>query len=114
METLRVRPLIWTARGSAIAFVFLNVADAWLTTKLLAHGGVEAFWWSSSFNANMFIKAFLAFLVAAILVRVGKARLLRWLNAAMVIVVISNGICFLSYQTSWLYWQSKIGTFLPP
>jgi len=110
---MRVR-LIRTARVSAIAFVVLNVADAWLTTKLLAHGGVEAFWWSSSFNANMLIKALLALVVAAALIRLGKARLLRWLNAAMVVVVISNGICFLSYQTSFLYWQSQVGTFLPP
>ena len=103
-----------TAGVSAIAFVFLNVADAWLTQQLLAHGGVEACWWSSSFNANMFIKALLAFLVAVVLMRVGKARLLVWLNAAMVIVVISNALCFLSYQTSWFYWQSQISTFSPP
>jgi len=95
--------------GVALAmFVCLNVADAWLTTQLLAHGGVEAIWWSSPFNGNMFIKGFLAFLVTIFLIRLGKAGLLKWLNIAMLFVVLSNGVCFLSYLGSWLYWQTQI------
>jgi len=111
---IAVKSLVRTAGVSVIAFILLNIADAWLTQQLLAHEGVEAFWWSSSFNSSVLIKGLLAFLVAVVLMRVGKARLLRWLNAAMVIVVISNVLCFLSYQTSWFYWQSQISTFSPP
>lgn len=90
---------------NALAFVGLNIADAWLTTQLLAHGGVESFWWSAHYNANMFVKGLLALLAAIILIRLGKARLLKWLNIAMLFVVLSNGICFLGYFISWLYWQ---------
>ncbi len=105
------RIAISTTAASAMVFVSLNVTDAWLTTQLLAHGGVEAVWWSSSFNSNMFIKGFLAFLVTIFLIRLGKAKLLKWLNVGMVFVVLSNGICFSGYLGSWLYWQTQIATF---
>jgi len=96
---------------TAAVFVCLNIADAWLTTQLLAHDGVEAFWWSSHFNSNMFVKGLLAVLVAILLIRLGKARLLKWLNIAMLLVVLSNGLCFSGYLGSWLYWQTQIATY---
>lgn len=99
-----------TAIISPMVFISLNVIDAWLTTQALAHGGVEIVWWFSPFNANMLVKGFLAFLVAIVLIRLGKARLLKWLNIAMLFVVLSNGICFLGYFGSWLYWQNQIAT----
>jgi len=102
---IRSRPL------SALSFVCLNIADAWLTQQLLAHGGVEAVWWSSSFNGNMLIKALLAFLVVIILVRLGREKVLRWLNIGMLFVVLSNGLCFLGYTGSWFYWQTQIATY---
>lgn len=92
-------------------FVGLNIADAWLTTQLLAHGGAEACWWSSHYNSNIIIKGVLALLIAIVLTRLGKARLLKWLNIAMLIVVLSNGICYLGFLSSWLYWQTRIATF---
>jgi len=91
--------------------VLLNVADAWLTTQLLAHGGVEAVWWSSHFNSNMFLKGLLALLVALIFICIGRAYILKWLNIGMVFVVFSNLVCFLGYSVSWLYWQTQIATF---
>jgi hypothetical protein len=96
---------------SALIFAFLNIADAWLTTHLLALGGIEAVWWSSHFNSNMLIKGVLALLISAVLIRLGKAKMLRWLNIGMVFVVLSNGLCFLGYLSSWLYWQSQIATY---
>lgn len=105
-----MRRIASTTAASAMAFVSLNVADAWLTQQLLAHGGVEAVWWSSSFNGNMWVKGYLAFLVVVLLVGRGKEKLLRWLNIGMLFVVLSNGICFLGYLGSWLYWQSQIAT----
>ncbi len=92
-------------------FVCLNIADAWLTTQLLGHNGVEAFWWSSHYNSNMVIKGLLSLLVAVLLNLLGKAKLLKWLNIAMLFVVLSNGLCFLGYLCSWLYWQSQIATY---
>jgi hypothetical protein len=92
-------------------FVGLNVADAWLTTQLLAHDGIESFWWSASYNSNIFVKGLLALLVAVVIIRTGKAKLLKWLNIAMLFVVLSNGLCFLGYLISWSYWQTQIATY---
>jgi branched-subunit amino acid transport protein len=97
-----------TTVKSALAFVCFNVADAWLTDHLLSHQGVEAVWWSSAFNSDVFVKGLMAFLVAILLIRIGKPKLLTWLNVGMILVVLSNGICFLSYLGSWLYWQTQI------
>ncbi len=96
---------------TAAVFVCLNMADAWLTTQLLARDGIEAFWWSSHYNSNMIIKGILALLVAIVLTRLGKARLLKWLNIAMLFVVLSNGICFSGYLGSLFYWQTQIATY---
>lgn len=100
-------------RGAVAAAVFvgLNLADAWLTAQLLAHKGVEAFWWSAHYNSDMAVKGFLALLIAAVLLRWGQARLLKWLNIAMLFVVFSNGLCFLGYFISWCYWQTQIATY---
>lgn len=92
-------------------FVLLNVADAWLTAYLLNHGGVEVVWWSSPFNGNMLVKGLLAFLAAILLIRLDKARLLKLLNIVMLLVVLSNGLCFSGYLGSWLYWQTQIATY---
>ena len=110
---LRTKGLLatWVHWQAASIFVLLNVADARLTTHLLNHGGVEIVWWSSPFNGNMLVKGFLASLVAIVLIRLGKARLLKWLNIAMLFVVLSNGICFSGYLGSWLYWQTQIATY---
>ena len=99
-----------TTVGMAVC-VCLNVADAWLTQRLLANNGTEMFWWSAHFNSNVLIKGALALLIAAVLIRLGKAKMLRWLNIGMTFVVLSNGLCFLGYLSSWLYWQSQIATY---
>jgi hypothetical protein len=78
-------------------FVCLNGVDAWLTTQLLHRGGVEAFWWSASFNSNMLVKGLLALAVSLALIQLGKPRLLLWLNIGMSVVVLLNGTGFLAY-----------------
>ena len=98
-------------RTAASIFVLLNVADAWLTTHLLNHGGVEAVWWSSHFNSNVMVKGLLSLLVAFLLIRFNRAYLLNWLNIGMLFVVLSNGLCFLGYLGSWLYWQTQIAIY---
>ena len=82
---------------SAIVFVCLNGVDAWLTTQLLHRGGVEAFWWSASFNSNMLVKGLLALAVSLALIQLGKPKLLLWLNIGMSVVVLLNGAGFLVY-----------------
>jgi len=82
---------------SAIVFVCFNGVDAWLTTQLLHRGGVEAFWWSASFNSNMLVKGLLALAVSLALIQLGKPRLLLWLNIGMSIVVLLNVTSFLAY-----------------
>jgi hypothetical protein len=69
-------------------------------------------WWSSYFNSNVVIKGALALLMAIILTRFAKAHLLKWLDVGMMLVVLSNGICFLGYLGSWLYWQTQIVSHL--
>jgi hypothetical protein len=96
----------------AVIFILLNIVDAWLTQQLLAHNGTEMIWWSSHFNSNIVIKGALALLIAIILTRFGKAHLLKWLDIGMILVVLSNGICFLGYLGSWLYWQTQIVSHL--
>ena len=113
MGFLRTKGLLATGghyRATSI-FAVLNLADAWLTTQLLSRGGAEILWWSSHYNSNVIIKGTLALLVAIILISLGKAHLLKWLNIAMLIVVLSNGVTFLGYLSSWLYWQTQIATY---
>jgi hypothetical protein len=101
----------WVHWRLASIFVLLNVIDALLTTHLLNHGGTEVVWWSSHFNSNPMLKGLLAFLVAFLLIRLNRTQLLKWLNIGMVFVVLSVGLCFLTYTGSWLYWQTKIATY---
>ena len=113
MDIKRTKGLLatWGRWPAASIFVLLNVADAWLTTYLLNHGGVEAVWWSAHFNSNAMVKGLLALLVAFLLIRFNRAYLLNWLNTGMLFVVLSNGLCFLGYAGSWLYWQTQIATY---
>jgi hypothetical protein len=82
---------------STIVFVYLNGVDAWLTTRLLERGGVEAFWWSASFNSDMLVKGLLALAISLAVIQLGKPRLLLWLNIGMSVVVLLNGTGFLAY-----------------
>ena len=94
-----------------LIFVALNMADAWLTQQLLAHDGIEMFWWSASFNADILIKGILALLIAFFITRLDRPHLLKWLITGMVFVVLSNGICYMGYLGSSIYWQTQIATY---
>lgn len=87
------------------------MADAWLTQQLLANNGVEMFWWSAHFNSNIVIKGFLALFVGIVLTRLDKTHLLKWLVIGMVLVVLSNGLCYMGYLGSLIYHQSRIATY---
>lgn len=82
----------------AIAFVGLNLADAWLTEQLIAAGGGEANRLVRAYGSNMLlIKGFLALAIALLLVRFGKAKLLFALNLCMVAVVLWTWGWLLTY-----------------
>jgi len=100
----------WTTWATLI-FVVLNMTDAWLTQQLLAHDGTEMFWWSVHFNSNIIIKGLLALVITLVLTRLDKVHILKWLIIGMVLVVVSNGICYSGYIGSWLYWQTQIATY---
>ena len=86
-----------SATINSLVFVGLNLADAWLTAELVAHGGGEANPIVSLYDGNMLIKGFLAVAVVFILVRLGKAKLLGVLNVCMVAVVLWTGSVVLTY-----------------
>ena len=49
-------PIAFTTWVSATLFIGLNLADAWVTKQLLAHGGGEANAIASAYGSNMLIK----------------------------------------------------------
>lgn len=82
----------------AIAFVGLNLADAWLTQQLITVGGGEANLLVRAYGSNMLvIKGFLALAIALLLVRFGKSKLLFALNLCMVAVVLWTWGWLLTY-----------------
>jgi len=82
---------------NGLMFIGLNLADAWVTKQLLAHGGGEANAIASTYGDDMLIKGFLALAIALLLVRLGKAKLLSVLNICMVAVVFWTGYWLLTY-----------------
>ena len=96
---------------NGLLFVGLNIADAWLTTELLAIGGAEANWWDMFFSASVFsttnlmvLKVLLATAVVLVLIRLGKGKLLWLLNVGISVVVLSNLVCFMSYLAGLYGW----------
>ena len=82
---------------NSLIFVGLNLADAWVTKELLAHGGSEANPIVSAYGSNALIKGFLALAIVLILVRLDKAKLLKVLNIGMVTVVLWTGGWVVTY-----------------
>ena len=79
-----------------LAFVGLNIADAWVTKQLLAHGGGEANP-LAVYGSDMLFKGLAALAVGLVLLRFGKLRLLKVLNICMVAVVLWSGGWLLTY-----------------
>lgn len=97
-------PLSVAATCNGLVFVGLNLADAWLTGRLLALGGQEVLWWAAPFNSNMLVKTLLALGIVLLLVVLGKAKLLWLLNIGISVVLFSNLACFLSYLAGLYGW----------
>ena len=91
------RQIQLTEHLQGLLFIFLNVADAWLTKQLIANGGAEANPIVDGYGASLTIKALLAVIIVAILGVTGKVRYLRLLNIGMLLVVLWTGGWLLTY-----------------
>jgi len=80
-----------------LLFIFLNIADAWLTEQLIANGGAEANPIVDGYGASLAVKALLAVFIVAILGITGKPRFLRLINVGMSLVVLWTGGWLLTY-----------------
>lgn len=81
-----------TLTAAPLAFIGLNILDAWLTGRLIAMGSREANPIVVPYGDNMLIKGLLAAAIALLLVRFARTKLLWILNICMLAVVIWNGI----------------------
>lgn len=80
---------------SGIVFVALNVLDALFTRIALSHGAVEVMPFARLFGSNLLLKGLIAAAVVALLVRLERPKLLRWLNIGMGAVVAWGGLVVL-------------------
>ena len=80
-----------------LLFIFLNIADAWLTEQLIVNGGAEANPIVDGYGASLAVKALLAVFIVAVLGVTGKARFVRLLNVGMLLVVLWTGGWLLTY-----------------
>ena len=80
-----------------LLFIFLNIADAWLTEQLVTNGGAEANPVVDGYGASLAVKALLAVLIVAVLGIAGKPRFLKLLNLGMLLVVLWTGGWLLTY-----------------
>ena len=83
-------------------WILLNILDLVLTYKFVGAAGIEGNWFlgqvmNINFGLMCFVKLFLAGLIAWVLIRTAKGRLLKPLSIALGIIVVWNlgvGIIF--------------------
>ena len=97
MSVVVKRQVSIAAHLQGLLFIFLNIADAWLTEQLIANGGAEANPIVDGYGASLAIKALLAVLIVTLVAVTGKARFLRLLNIGMILVVLWTGGWLLTY-----------------
>jgi hypothetical protein len=97
MEPLSDQNISLTEYLQGLLFIFLNIADAWLTERLIANGGAEANPIVDGYGASLAVKALLAVTIVAILGVTGKVRYLRLLNIGMSLIVVWTGGWLLTY-----------------
>ena len=73
-----------------VAFVVLNVTDAYLTQLVLAMGGVELNPLAEPFGSNMLVRGLLAACIAVVILLAGKKSWLRVLTIIVLLVVVWN------------------------
>ena len=83
---------------NGLAFVGLNMVDAWLTREHLAIGNYEGNPLVADYGSVVWFKGLLALIILIVLLGLGKAKLLWVLNVFMLAVVLWNA-------GWWLYFQ---------
>lgn len=82
-----------------LAFVGLNILDAYLTGIVLALGGVEVNPIAATgFGSNMLLKGLVAAAIAIALVSLRKGNLLKPLNLGMFLIAVWNGFAIRTWS----------------
>ena len=84
-------------------FVVLNLADAQLTKILLSMGGQEMCFWGMPYNTNLYVKTIVPLSIAIALVLFGKSKLLVWLNACMVVIVLMHIVMITTWWCGYAF-----------
>lgn len=74
----------------AVAFVALNIADAYLTKIGLAAGAIEVNPLMASLGSSMIIKGVIALVLVGALYLLGKERILSLLNFGLLGIILWN------------------------
>lgn len=86
----------------SIAFMILNVVDAYLTQLNLAMGAIEVNPLAEPFGSNMLVRGLLALAVVALTVSARKVRWLLYLNVLVLWVVVWNLWQHVGAECGWL------------
>ena len=81
-----------------IAFVGLNILDAWLTGTALVLGSSELNPIATGFGSSMLLKGLISFAIVVALVLLKRGSLLKPLNVGMLVVVLWNGFAIWSWM----------------
>ena len=81
-----------------IAFIGLNLVDAWLTGIALGLGSYELNpFLGARFGSSMLVKGLIGCLIVTALVLFKRGRLLKPLSLGMVLICVWNGLAILSW-----------------
>jgi hypothetical protein len=83
---------------NSVAFIGLNMVDAWLTREHLEIGNDEGNPLAAGYGSVVWFKGLLALLVLIVLLGFGKGKLLWVLNVFMLAVVLWNAGWLLYFQ----------------
>ncbi|GAI90047.1 unnamed protein product [marine sediment metagenome] len=83
---------------NSLAFIVLNMVDAWLTREHLAIGNYEGNPLVAGYGSVVWFKGLLALVILIVLLGLGKTKLLWILNMFMLAVVLWNAGWLLYFQ----------------
>jgi len=98
MKVFSREPVSIALACNGLVLVGLSIADGWLTGQLIARGCYEINPMVSAYGSNLIVKGLLAFVIAFLLIRLGKTKVLWVVNICMLAVV--------SWNSGWLLYLS--------
>jgi len=82
-----------------VAFIALNILDAWLTSVALGLGSYELTpFMNMRFGSSMLVKGLIAVEIVMLLILFRRGRLLRPLNLCMILICTWNRFAVLSWS----------------